>query len=25
VNLPLKSAAWLYEWAPVGTPVRVTY
>ncbi len=25
VNLPLKSAAWLYEWAPIGTPVRVTY
>ena len=25
VNLPLKSAAWLYAWAPVGTTVRVTY
>jgi lipoprotein-anchoring transpeptidase ErfK/SrfK len=25
VNLPLKSAAWLYKWAPMGTPVRVTY
>jgi lipoprotein-anchoring transpeptidase ErfK/SrfK len=25
VNLPLKSAAWIYQWAPVGTPVRVTY
>jgi lipoprotein-anchoring transpeptidase ErfK/SrfK len=25
VNLPLNSAAWLYGWAPVGTPVRVTY
>lgn len=25
VNLPLKSAAWLYEWAPVGTTVKVTY
>lgn len=24
VNLPLKSAAWLYEWAPIGTPVHVT-
>ncbi len=23
INLPLKSAAWLYEWAPVGTPVVV--
>jgi lipoprotein-anchoring transpeptidase ErfK/SrfK len=23
VNLPLKAAAWLYEWAPVGTPVVV--
>ena len=25
VNLPLKAAAWLYGWASVGTPVRVTY
>jgi lipoprotein-anchoring transpeptidase ErfK/SrfK len=25
VNLPLKSATWLYNWAPIGTPVRVTY
>ena len=25
VNLPLKSAAWLYSWTPVGTPVQVTY
>ncbi len=25
VNLPLKAAAWLYAWASVGTPVRVTY
>jgi lipoprotein-anchoring transpeptidase ErfK/SrfK len=25
VNLPLRAAAWLYDWAPVGTPVRVTY
>ncbi len=25
VNLPLKSAAWFYEWAPVGTLVKVTY
>ncbi|MBC8162513.1 MAG: L,D-transpeptidase [Roseiflexaceae bacterium] len=25
VNLPLKSAAWLYGWAPVGTTVKVTY
>ncbi|MCS7289611.1 MAG: L,D-transpeptidase [Roseiflexus sp.] len=25
VNLPVKSAAWLYEWAPIGTPVHVTY
>lgn len=24
VNLPLKSAAWLYKWAPIGTTVRVT-
>ena len=25
INLPLDAAAWLYDWAPVGTPVRVTY
>ena len=25
VNLPLGAAAWLYDWAPVGTPVKVTY
>jgi len=25
VNLPLRAAAWLYKWAPVGTAVRVTY
>ncbi len=25
VNLPLDDAAWLYEWAPMGTSVRVTY
>ena len=25
VNLPLKAAAWLYDWAPMGTPVEVTY
>jgi lipoprotein-anchoring transpeptidase ErfK/SrfK len=25
VNLPLRSAAWLYNWAPIGTTVRVTY
>jgi lipoprotein-anchoring transpeptidase ErfK/SrfK len=25
INLPLGAAAWLYEWAPVGTPVTVTY
>jgi lipoprotein-anchoring transpeptidase ErfK/SrfK len=25
INLPLYSAAWLYEWAPMGTPVSVTY
>jgi lipoprotein-anchoring transpeptidase ErfK/SrfK len=25
INLPLYSAAWLYEWAPMGTPVQVTY
>jgi lipoprotein-anchoring transpeptidase ErfK/SrfK len=25
VNLPLRAAKWLYGWAPVGTPVRVTY
>jgi lipoprotein-anchoring transpeptidase ErfK/SrfK len=25
VNLPLKAAAWLYDWAPSGTTVKVTY
>ncbi len=25
INLPLDSAAWLYNWAPIGTPVQVTY
>jgi lipoprotein-anchoring transpeptidase ErfK/SrfK len=25
INLPRAAAAWLYDWAPVGTPVRVTY
>jgi lipoprotein-anchoring transpeptidase ErfK/SrfK len=25
VNLPLDAAAWLYGWAPIGTPVRVSY
>lgn len=25
VNLPLGAAAWLYNWAPAGTTVRVTY
>lgn len=25
VNLPLDAAAWLYEWAPIGTPVNVHY
>jgi lipoprotein-anchoring transpeptidase ErfK/SrfK len=25
INLPLKSAAWLYNWAPMGTTVKVTY
>jgi lipoprotein-anchoring transpeptidase ErfK/SrfK len=25
INLPLDAAAWLYGWAPIGTPVRVTY
>jgi lipoprotein-anchoring transpeptidase ErfK/SrfK len=25
INLPLDAAAWLYDWAPMGTPVRVTY
>jgi lipoprotein-anchoring transpeptidase ErfK/SrfK len=25
INLPLDSAAWLYGWAPAGTPVFVTY
>lgn len=23
INLPLNSAAWLYSWAPLGTPVQV--
>jgi lipoprotein-anchoring transpeptidase ErfK/SrfK len=25
INLPLRSAAWLYDWAPMGTTVKVTY
>jgi len=25
VNLPLRAAGWLYDWAPIGTTVRVTY
>jgi len=25
VNLPLRSAAWLYDWAPAGTPVSVRW
>jgi lipoprotein-anchoring transpeptidase ErfK/SrfK len=25
INLPLNSASWLYGWAPLGTPVQVTY
>ncbi len=25
VNLPLSAAAWLYEWAPIGTPVVVRW
>lgn len=25
INLPVYSAAWLYSWAPVGTPVQVSY
>ncbi|MDQ2997206.1 MAG: L,D-transpeptidase family protein, partial [Chloroflexota bacterium] len=25
VNLPLGAASWLYNWAPMGTTVRVTY
>ena len=25
INLPRAAAAWLYDWAPIGTPVRVTY
>jgi lipoprotein-anchoring transpeptidase ErfK/SrfK len=25
INLPLRSAAWLYNWAPAGTVVTVTY
>lgn len=24
INLPLDTAAWLYDWAPLGTPVTVT-
>jgi lipoprotein-anchoring transpeptidase ErfK/SrfK len=23
VNLPLDVAAWLYDWAPIGTPVQI--
>jgi hypothetical protein len=25
INLPLGDAAWLYSWAPMGTPVSVTW
>lgn len=25
INLPLDSAAWLYDWAPLGTPVQVRW
>ena len=25
INLPLRAAAWLYDWAPMGTTVKVTY
>jgi lipoprotein-anchoring transpeptidase ErfK/SrfK len=25
INLPLRAAAWLFDWAPTGTPVKVTY
>jgi lipoprotein-anchoring transpeptidase ErfK/SrfK len=25
INLPLRAASWLYDWAPMGTTVRVTY
>lgn len=25
INLPLDSAAWLYNWAPMGTPVQVRW
>lgn len=25
INLPLGAASWLYNWAPTGTTVRVTY
>jgi lipoprotein-anchoring transpeptidase ErfK/SrfK len=25
VNLPLRAASWLYDWAPMGTVVKVTY
>lgn len=23
INLPLDVAAWLYDWTPMGTPVRI--
>ena len=25
INLPLRAASWLYDWAPMGTTVKVTY
>ena len=25
VNLPLRAAGWLYDWAPIGTTIKVTY
>ena len=25
VNLPLRAAGWLFDWAPIGTTVKVTY
>lgn len=25
INLPIDSAAWLYNWAPIGTPVQVRW
>jgi lipoprotein-anchoring transpeptidase ErfK/SrfK len=25
INLPVKAAAWLFEWAPMGTPVTVRW